>query len=347
MQLKLTVAEGVAPPWWDSKLTELHGNLFHSSGWAHYQTRLRGGTPLFVYAGDPSEGLLGMALVQRTGSSLPVLAQISGQAELAGHPVVAAQERADPFMTALESEVRSQGCVRLVVNSNMSAGSAFIPQRHGYEVTERLEFLADLTRDEDALWSAIAKDQRARIRKMEREGVVLEQSADRNDLYGLRVARESAQQRRSDRGQGYELTKSDVFYDRIHDCLIEPGLARLFVARGQDDIVAAILFGAFNGRAYSIFSGSTKQGYKMGAQSGLYWTAVRYFRGQGFELLNRGGLPASAQQDEDPLHGIYRFKKRLGTEPLACYSGAKVLSPMKEGLNQFRKKLQSTLGARS
>lgn len=347
MQLKLKIAEGAAPQWWDAKLAELDGNLFHSTGWAKYQSRLRGGTPLFAYASDAEGSPVCMALLQRTGSSLPVLAQISGQAELFAHPIVGESRNVEPFMDALESEAKAQGCVRLIVNSNMSADSAFVPQDHGYEVTRRLEFLADLKRDEDDLWSAIAKDQRARIRKLERDGVVLEESSDRNDLYGLRVARESAQQRRSERGQGYELNKSDAFYDRIHECLIQPGLAKLFVARGADDIVAAILFGAFNGRAYSIFSGSTQDGYKMGAQSGLYWTAVRYFRERGFHLLNRGGLPASSEQEGDALHGIYRFKKRLGTEPVRCSSGVKVLSPVKAGLNQFRKKLQSSLGTRS
>lgn len=347
MQYELKISEGKAPEWWDTRLMELGGTLFHSTGWARYQSRLRGATPLFVHAVSSDGNPSAMAVMQRTRSSLPLLAQISGQMELSGHPVVAKAEDAVPFMAALESAAKSQGCVRMLVNSNMSAGSAFNPEEHGYDASHRLEFLADLTQDEETLWNAIAKDQRARIRKLDRDSVILEESTARDDLYGLRVARESAQQRRTERGQGYELTKSDTFYARIHEDLIIPGLAKLFVARGSDDIVAAILFGAFNGRAYSIFSGSTKAGYKMGAQSGLYWTAVRYFREQGFTLLNRGGLPASSEQEDDPIHGIYRFKKRLGTEPVACSSGVKVLSPVKEGLNQFRKKLQSTLTARS
>lgn len=347
MQFDLKISEGSAPEWWDAALAQLNGTLFHSTGWAQYQRRLRNATPLFVHAASSNGVPAAMAVMHRTRSSVPVLAQISGQVELSGHPVVAEAGAAAPFMEALESAAKSQGCARMVVNSNMSADSGFSPDAHGYETTSRLEFLADLSRDEESLWNAIAKDQRARIRKLERDGIVLEESTDRDDLYGLRVARESAQQRRTERGQGYELNKSDAFYARIHEDLIGPGLAKLFVARGNDDIVAAILFGAFNRRAYSIFSGSTKQGYKMGAQSGLYWTAVRYFREQGFTLLNRGGLPASSEHEDDPLHGIYRFKKRLGTEPVACVSGTKVLSPVKEGLNQFRKKLQSTLTARS
>lgn len=340
MPIELTIHQGEAPDWWDTALSELGGNLFHSAGWSRYQQRLRGGVPLFVAARDQNR-LIGMALLHYKRSSVPVLAQISGHGELFAHPIVAETRYMDSFLEAIESKIKSLGCVRVTLNSNMSANSSFAPVAHGYETAERLEFLADLSRDEDALWNAIAKDQRARIRKLERDGIVLEQSGDREDLYGLRVARESAQQRRTERGQGYELPKSDAFYERIHTDLVMPGIANLFVARGEQDIVAAILFGAFNGRAYSIFSGSTKEGYKMGAQSGLYWTAVKYFRERGFLELNRGGLPASAELEDDALHGIYRFKKRLGTEPVRCVSGTKVLSPMREGINEFRKKIQA------
>lgn len=347
MGLELQITRGRAPEQWDEQLAQLGGNLFHSSGWAQYQRHLRGSTPLYVSAHDSNGGLAGMAALQHARSSIPVLAQISGQVELSAHPITAEGPQIVPFMNALEKAMKELGCVRILLNSNMSADSGFVPAEHGYDVANRLEFLADLTRNEDELWSNIAKDQRARIRKLEREGIIVEQSGDRADLYGLRIARESAQERRTTKGQGYELTKSDAFYDRIYEHLVQSGIAKLFVARGADEIQAAILFGAFNGRAYSIFSGSTKEGYKMGAQSGLYWCAVRYFRERGFVQLNRGGLPASSESEEDPLHGIYRFKKRLGTEPVICTSGTKVLSPVKDSLNTFRRRLQSRVAARS
>ncbi len=347
MPTEVKVSRGDAPEHWDEELSALGGGLFHSSGWAEYQRDLRGSTPLYATIRDGKGAIIAMAVMQHTRSSTPILAQISGQVELSAHPALQDAEQADAVMNMLENEARQLGCARFVLNSNMSCDSMFSPLDHGYECTKRLEFLADLRKDEQELLNNIAKDQRARIRKMEREGILIEESSDRADLYGLRVARETAQERRSKRGQGYELTKSDLFYERIQKYLVEPGIANLFVAREGDEIVAAILFGAFNGRAYSIFSGSTKEGYKMGAQSGLYWCAVQYFRTRGFHQLNRGGLPASAEMEGDPLHGIYRFKKRLGTEPVSCTSGVKVLSPMREGLNQFRKKLQARISVGS
>lgn len=347
MQIDVQIARGQTPDRWDEMLIKLGGTLFQSAGWAEYQRGLGDSVPLFASAHDDKGALIGMAVLQHTRSSMPILAQISGRVELPGHPAVSENARMNSIMAALENKAREIGCARLVLNSNMSAESPFSPSDHGYAVTRRLEFLADLTRDEDELMNSIAKDQRARIRKLERDGVIIEESSDRADLYGLRIARETAQERRTERGQGYELTKSNAFYDRIYNYLLKPGIAKLFVARATDDIVAAILFGAFNGRAYSIFSGSTKEGYKMGAQSGLYWCAVQYFRERGFSQLNRGGLPASSESEGDPLHGIYRFKKRLGTEPVLCTSGVKVLSPMKESLNQFRKKLQSRMTVRN
>jgi lipid II:glycine glycyltransferase (peptidoglycan interpeptide bridge formation enzyme) len=85
-----------------------------------------------------------------------------------------------------------------------------------------------------------------------------------------------------------------------------------------------------------MFSGSTTEGYRAGAQTYLYWRAVERFLEEGLVLLNRGGVPASAAVEGDPLHGLYRFKTRLGTTPVACYSGTKTLLPALAALRQWK-----------
>ena len=157
----------------------------------------------------------------------------------------------------------------------------------------------------------------------------------------LREVREATRQRRERRNQGYQLSGEEGFYRRILDCLVRPGLGRLLVARHSGEAVAALFFSTFNRRAYSVFSGSTETGYRLGAQSALFWNAVTMFKGEGFVELNRGGVPASAADPADPLHGIYRFKARLGTSVLRCRSGSKVLSPGRMRLLAFRQRLSA------
>src|SRR5439155_10029345 len=193
----------------------------------------------------------------------------------------------------------------------------------------------DLSHETEGLWRGIRKDQRERIRRLEREGVVVEMDATREGVKGLKAVREVTQSKRDQQGLGYELSKDEAFYERLYAHLVQRGVARLFVARYAGQVIAALFFATFNRRAYSVFSGSTDIGYRVGAQSGLFWTAVETFKAEEFRELNRGGVPVSAARETDPLHGIYLFKLRLGTTPSVCHSGEKVLSPVRERLVQL------------
>jgi lipid II:glycine glycyltransferase (peptidoglycan interpeptide bridge formation enzyme) len=122
----------------------------------------------------------------------------------------------------------------------------------------------------------------------------------------------------------------------LHRTLVQPGAARLLLARQGGEVIAGILYSTFARKAYSVFSGSTEAGYKLGAQTGLFWFAVTTFKQEGFRVLNRGGVPAEAEQEGHDLHGIYRFKHRLGTTPMHCASGDKVLSAFKDKLARVR-----------
>ncbi len=223
----------------------------------------------------------------------------------------------------------------------MSGRSSFVPSECGYLETGRLEFSVNLSEDIDSLWGNLGKDQREKIKRLKREGVAIEIGNTLEDLQGLRSAREATQAKRFLHGQGYQLSGDDKFYESIHEYLIKRGVATLFVARHKSEIIAALFFMTFNKKACSVFSGSTDLGYKFGAQSGLFWTAVETFKSQGFEELNRGGVPASAVSESDPLHGIYLFKLRLGTTALLCRSGEKVLSPFADRLTRLRNKLRT------
>jgi hypothetical protein len=248
------------------------------------------------------------------------------------------------FLRHLERLARQLGCARLRLGSFMSGHSPLIPAEHGYAEEQRVEFTVDLTADLDVLWRSIRKDQRERVRRLEREGVGIEPGVELQDLAGLRVAREATQSRRTEQGRGYTLDADEAFYESLYAHLIKAGAARLLLARRAGEVVAALFLSTWNGRACSMFSGSTESGYRLGAQGGLFWTAVETFKAEGFHELNRGGLPASAASDADPLHGIYQFKSRLGTTPRLCRSGEKVISPTRDRLRRFAEALRRRAG---
>ncbi|MCI0546193.1 MAG: GNAT family N-acetyltransferase, partial [Candidatus Rokubacteria bacterium] len=277
------------------------------------------------------------ALGNFSGSRHPLASLLTRDLSLAAHPCAAAADGAavGDLVAACERWARARGATRLLVDSFMSGMSPWVPAADGYRESTRVEFLVDLTRETTALWQAIKKDQRERIRRLPREGITVEPGSSLDDMRGLGAVRQATQAKRARRGQGYDLATDESFYAALHERLVKPGAGRLFVARQAGEVVAAIFFTAFNRIAYSTFSGSTEAAYRIGAQSGLYWLAVETFKAEGFTVLNRGGVPAAAESEGDPLHGIYQFKLRLGTAPVRCRSGQKVLRPLRHRLGRI------------
>jgi lipid II:glycine glycyltransferase (peptidoglycan interpeptide bridge formation enzyme) len=258
--------------------------------------------------------------------------------ETASYPVVldGSPELMIRMIHETERAARKLGCARLAIGSNFSGNSQISLSDLGYSTAERVEFMVDLTAEEDALWNAIKKDQRDRVRRLARDGIEYETATTLEGMGALSNVRQTALERRLERDQGFSLPSEVRYYELLFRTLVEPGAARLLLAKQQGAVVAAILYATFGGKAYSIFSGSTDAGYKLSAQTGLFWHAVTSFRREGFRWLDRGGVPAAAANEGDELHGIYRFKHRLGTTPVRCVSGEKVLSPIRDRIARLR-----------
>jgi hypothetical protein len=338
MTLELEIRRGSPPDGWDDTVRRLGGSVFHSTLWAEYQRKATGAEPVFLFGRDRQGGLAAGAVGLFRKSPWPGASLLLRHVVFAAHPLVAGGDAvlAGDFLRRCEEWARAAGCARISLGSFMSGASPLVPGAHGYRETRRVEFLVDLRRDRDSLWKAIRKDQRERIRRLEREGVSVEATTRPEDIQGLASVRQATQEKRSERGQVYEVRADETFSADLYDHLVKQGAARLFVARRAGDVLAALFFVTFNDRAYSVYSGSTEAGYRIGAQSGLFWTAVERFKDEGFELLNRGGVPASAEDESHPLHGIYLFKLRLGTTPTVCRSGTKVLSKFRDRLVRLR-----------
>jgi GNAT superfamily N-acetyltransferase len=334
---------GSPPLGWDDTVCRLGGSIFHSSIWGDYQRATTGAQAVYVLARDSDGNERSGALALLRQSRHPVASLIFRDIELYAHPF--ARGSGAGMVTALLAEIeavaRRFGCRRLRLSSMMSGDSELLPGPQGYAETQRFEFVVDLTRSTDELWQGVRKDQRERIRRLDREGVTVEIGSTRCDIDGLRAVRESTQEKRVGRGQEYDLPADREFYDKLFDHLIARGGARLLLAQRNGETLAALFFLTFNGRACSMFSGSTALGYRLGAQSKLFWGAVEMFKKDGYGELNRGGVPASAADESDPQHGIYQFKLRLGTTPRLCRSGEKILSPMRDRLARLRDSLRA------
>jgi hypothetical protein len=327
------------PAGWNETVCRLGGSIYQSTAWADYEKSRNGARAIYLLSRDTGGDVVAGTMAFLNRSKRPVISWISRALHLPAHPFVrkdATDGEAAKLLEQCEALAGQLGCNTITLNSFLSGRSALLPAEMGYAESRRVEFCVDLTLNLDELWKGVKKDHRERIRRLKREDVRIEVAAERADLETLKFAREKTRERREEKGQTYEVEHSAALYDRLQDELMERGLARLLIAKREDEILGSICFLTFNGCANSIFSGSTAAGYKMGVQALLFWSAVEAFKADGFRELNRGGVPESAAQESDTLHGIYRFKSRLGTTPFVCRSGHKILRPLMHRISNLR-----------
>lgn len=336
--LRFETFVGAPPPGWDADLQAIDGTVFHSVAWAGFQHSVQGGEPIFIRALDESGATVGAVLALFRRSRYPILSTVLRWMETASYPIAAMgnPDLVRRLIQETERVARKLGCARLMMGSNFSGGVQVSLADLGYTTEDRVEFMVDLTASEDALWNAIKKDQRDRIRRLARDGVEYEATRQVDAMKALSMIQQTALERRLGRDQGFSLPDDPTYYAVLHRTLVEPGSALLLLARQRGEPVAAIFYATFAGKAYSIFSGSTEAGYKSSAQSGLFWYAVTTFKKEGFLVLDRGGVPAASSEEGHELHGIFRFKHRLGTTPVRCVSGVRVISPVKQRVAMLR-----------
>jgi lipid II:glycine glycyltransferase (peptidoglycan interpeptide bridge formation enzyme) len=187
-------------------------------------------------------------------------------------------------------------------------------------IQPRSTVLLDLQAPESALFAACSKGHRADIRRAERCGVTVRvgNEADLAPFYDImRATGERA---------AFSIHSADYYATvwRLH----QPN-ARLFIAETQATPVAAHLILADARYGYYLYGGSTTEGLRSGANHLLAWHALHWARERGCIGYDFWGIPDALGQaafaddeairtalehtaQQDPLIGVYRFKKGFG-----------------------------------
>jgi len=185
----------------------------------------------------------------------------------------------------------------------------------------RMSMHLDLTPEPDRLFAGFSKGHRADVRRAERNGVSVRVGITPADLDAFYRIMEATTAR-----AGFGIHSRDYYSEAWR---LFGDDARLLIAsrEGQGDIAAFLLF-ASNQEAPYMYSGSTTEGLKSGANHLLQWHAIRWARERGCARYDLWGIPEDigdllhapeeqrqeleAQAKAHPLYGAYRFKKGWG-----------------------------------
>lgn len=299
---------------WSDLIARFDGNIFHSCEFAQSE-RCYGCEPLYFEFFDAQMPVgADLGFVSRRGFPLSF---ISKRLRFDTYPCVARNDPALIFeaLRRIRDYAKRSGFLSLDVNSYDSPMLAESLEALGFAIKPRLEFTFDLTEAEEELWNRMPSVRRGHIRKAIKHDIKLYSLRTADGLEKLGALSKCSMERHAQKGLSPESVRS-------FGCLLEAGLASIYVAEYGGEIVSAILVAEFNRRGYSLVSGNSDTAKRIDAPSLLRWHTVQELKRKGFEKYTIGGVPASAENEGDEQHGLYMFKRGFGAEAHLCQSGS-------------------------
>jgi len=194
----------------------------------------------------------------------------------------------------------------------------------------------DLTAEPDEIMAGFHQKWRYNVRLSERRGIEVREGT-REDLPGFYEILEGTAERDEFRVRSYE------YFESIHDILAEDGLAQLFVAEFEGEIVAGVLVFMMGNEAVYVYGGSAPEHYKHMPNHRLHWEIMLWARERGCTAYDFRGV--SKEVDGEPLGelgGLNRFKRGFNAQYIE-YIGEYdlVLSPFWYGLYSLAMKVRA------
>ena len=228
---------------------------------------------------------------------------------------VAVRQNADADRASFYERIvafgRERKCSELIIQPHWGPGLENLPLFSGHVDDVLVEFVLDLNRDPNAIEAGIHRVHRKNVRRAARDGVTVEPDATLDGLLILRDMQQVSSERSAKKGGGFTV-RDRTFFERLHQNVYAPGRGELLLARYEGKIVAGLAYVIGAGRAITVRSGSTPEGYALQAMYLLQSRVIERARERGVLELNLGGVPESATATDHPQRGLYEFKRGWG-----------------------------------
>jgi lipid II:glycine glycyltransferase (peptidoglycan interpeptide bridge formation enzyme) len=189
-------------------------------------------------------------------------------------------------------------------------GSGFVASGEGGHfggVQPRYVMKVDISAPEDDLFASFKNKWRYNIRLAEKRGVEVSRECVRDDVPAFHsLLLETAQR------DGFTVRGRSYFED-IWDLLIEAGLARMFMARHEGQLLAATIAFALGRQCWYVYGASSNLHRDVMPNHLIQWEMMRWAKEQGCTIYDmRGVAPEGPGATEEGLSGLNRFKRGFG-----------------------------------
>jgi len=171
----------------------------------------------------------------------------------------------------------------------------------GFKHEDWLNYLLDLTLDEEKIWDKVSKHRRKGIRKAEKLGLEM---VDVSTNSNLQTTYDLLQE--SHKSAKIPLQDKSLF-DTIYHYLVRHNFAKMVLAyRGEKPIASRVVL-TFSGIIYDWYAGSASVEEGSNANEYLVWKIIQWGIQSGHTLFDFGG---AGTPDEE--YGPREFKRRFG-----------------------------------
>jgi peptidoglycan pentaglycine glycine transferase (the first glycine) len=186
------------------------------------------------------------------------------------------------------------------------------PEGGGFSgVQPRLVFRLDISQSEEEILRGMEQKTRYNIRLAEKKGVVIRAVETRSDIeIFYKILVETAQR------DGFLIRPVKYFLDMV-ECLgggPSSGIgAQIFLAEREGKPIAGALALRAGPIAWYAYGASANTDRHFMPNHLMQWTLIRWAKSLGCSLYDFRAVPSNPKP-EDPLYGLYRFKKGFGAQ---------------------------------
>ena len=212
-------------------------------------------------------------------------------------------EVAKILIEALEAHAKKSRIIKakILVPENWNFDDVF--RSLGYKAVGKLnEYVVNLEKGIEKLWSSISHNKRRNIKKAAREGVEVFQSRDLKDLltfYSMLVAAEK-------RGgfSSYPLSWFKAVWK-----IYKPELSRVFLASWNGKEVSGVFTVIHSKTVYALAAGSFSEGWKARPNDIMHWKVMEWACRNGFARYHMGLISDPPPSRGSGSWGIWRWKR--------------------------------------
>ena len=308
---------------WDTFVDKhSEGHLYQSWSWGELKTP--DWSPLRLGLWDGEYMVAAAQILRRTIPHIPL--RLGHLAYIPNGPVIDWSQAAlvRTFFSLLHAYLRKQGTLTLHMDLGLEQASAgnscvihYLTQPAPYPVESILALrtiVLDLSADEETLLSRMKRQTRQNIGLAARKGVTVRVATSPKEVSEwYKLCQETGE--RNDFGI-YSFDE----YLRVWELFAARDELRLFLAEHEGHLLAGIFVALFAGRAIALYGASSNEAWHLRPNNALHWEAIRWAKRRGARLYDFGGI-SETDDPNDPLEGVYRFKRGWGGRVIQFLGG--------------------------